>query len=224
VTTIIHVKIIRLAYLLFLSGLVVGLAMASPSLATTTPNGIKSGATEAVKGTINDLLKVLDDETLKQPDQAEERRHEIEKIIKHRVDYEEMARRALGAPWSTLSHRDQHEFVNLFVQLLRDTFVGRIAEHSDEEVVFRGELREHAFAEVKTQMKGRKIDTPVDFRLIHRAHEWRVYDVVIDGVSIVSNYHSQFTSIIRDVSYVGLVKKMKQKAIAVQVFEKSPAP
>jgi len=224
VTTIIHVKIIRLAYLLFLSGLVVGLAMASPSLATTTPNGIESSATEAVKGTINDLLKVLDDETLKQSDQAEERRHEIEKIIKHRVDYEEMARRALGVPWPTLSHRERHEFVDLFVQLLRDTFAGRITERSDEEVVFLGELREDAFAEVKAQMKGRKIDTPIDFRLIHRAHEWRVYDVVIDGASVVSNYRSQFTSIIRDVSYVGLVKKMKRKAIAVKVFEKSPAP
>ena len=180
--------------------------------------------TEAVKGTINDLIQVLDDETLKQPEQAEERRHEIEEIIKHRVDYEEMARRALGAPWSTLSHRDRHEFVDLFVQLLRDTLVGRITEHSDEQVVFLGELREDAFAEVKAQMKGRKIDTPVDFRLIRRVHEWRVYDVVIDGASIVSNYRSQFTSIIRDVSYVGLVKKMKQKAIAVKVFEKSPSP
>ena len=187
-TTIIHVKIIRLAYLLFLSGLVVGLAMASPSLATTTPNGMESSATEAVKGTINDLLKVLDDETLKQPDQAEERRYEIEKTIKHRVDYEEMARRALGPPWPTLSHRERHEFVDLFVQLLRDTFVGRITEHSDEEVVFLGELRKDAFAEVKAQMKGRKIDTPIDFRLIHRAHDWWVYDVVIDGASVVSNY------------------------------------
>ena len=65
---------------------------------------------------------------------------------------------------------------------------------------------------------------PVDFRLIHPAHEWRIYDVVIDGASIVSNYLAQFTSIIRDVSSVGLVKKMKQKAIAVKVFEKSPAP
>lgn len=223
-TAIINVKIMRLAHLLFLSGMVAGLTMASPSLATTTPNGTKSSATEAVKNTINDLIQVLDDETLKQPEQPKERRHEIEKIIKHRVDYEEMARRALGAPWSTLSHRDQHEFVDLFVQLLRDTFVGRVTEHSDEEVVFLGELREDAFAEVKAQMKGRKTDTPVDFRLIHRAHEWRVYDVVIDGASIVSNYRAQFTSIIRDVSYVGLVKKMKQKSIAVKVFEKSPAP
>ena len=198
--------------------------MASPSLATPTPNGIKSSATEAVRGTINDLIQVLNDETLQQPEQAEERRHEIEEIIKHRVDYGEMAKRALGASWYTLSHRDQHEFVSLFVQLLRDTFVGRITEHSDEQVVFLGELREGAFAEVKAQMKGRKIDTPVDFRLIHRAHEWRVYDVVIDGASIVSNYRSQFTSIIRDVSYVGLVNKMKKRTIAVTVFEKSSVP
>jgi phospholipid transport system substrate-binding protein len=217
-------KSLRLAHLLFLSGMVAGLIMASPSLATTTPNGTKSSATEAVKGTINDLIQVLDDETLKQPEQAEERRHEIEEIIKHRVDYDEMARRALGASWSTLSHRDQHEFVDLFVQLLRDMFAGRITERSDEQVVFLGELREGAFAEVKTQMKGRKIDTPIDFRLIHRTHEWRVYDVVIDGASIVSNYRSQFTSIVRDVSYAGLVKKMKQKAIAVKAFEKFPAP
>ena len=141
-TTIINMKIIRLAHLLFLSGMMAGLTMASPSLATTTPNGTTSSATEAVKGTINDLIQVLDDETLKQPEQAKERRHEIEEVIKHRVDYKEMARRALGAPWSTLSHRDQHEFVDLFVQLLRDTFAGRITEHSDEQVVIpRGTSR-----------------------------------------------------------------------------------
>jgi phospholipid transport system substrate-binding protein len=204
--------------------MVAGLTIASPSLATAIPNGAESSATEAVKSTINDLMRVLDDDTLKQPEQAEERRHKIEEVIKHRVDYEEMAKRALGAPWPTLSKRERHEFVDLFVQLLRDTFAGRISERSDEQVVFLGELREDAFAEVKAQMTGRKIDTPVDFRLILHAHEWRVYDVVIDGASIVSNYRSQFTSIIRDLSYVGLVKKMKQKAVAVKVFEKSPAP
>jgi phospholipid transport system substrate-binding protein len=217
-------KLKMLAHLLFLSGMVAGLTMASPSLATTSPNGIESSATETVKGTINDLIQVLDDETLKLPEQAEKRRHEIEEIIKHRVDYEEMARRALGAPWPTLSPRERREFVNLFVQLLRDTFAGRITERSDEQVVFLGELQEDVFAEVKAEMKGRKINTPIDFRLVHRAHEWWVYDIVIDGASIVSNYHSQFTSIIRDVSYVGLVKMMKQKTVAVKVFDRSPAP
>ena len=170
-TTTFNMKLVRITHLLLLLGMVAGLTMASPSLATPTLNGTTSSATEAVKGTINDLIQVLDDETLKQPEQAEERRHEIEDIITHRVDYEEMARRALGAPWPTLSHRDQHEFVDFFAQPLRDTFAGRITEHSDKQVVFLGELREDAFAEVKTQMKGRKIDTPVNFWLIHRAHD-----------------------------------------------------
>ncbi len=223
-TAIINMKIISPAYALCLLGIVAGLAIASPSPAIATPNGAESSATDAVKDTINDLIEVLKDETLKQPKQAEGRRLKIEDIIKHRVDYEEMARRALGAPWSTLSRQGQHEFVDLFVQLLRDTFVGRITDHSDEQVVFLGELRKEAFAEVKTQLKGGKIDTPVDFRLIRRAHEWRVYDVVIDGASIVSNYRSQFTSIIRERSYVGLVKKMKQKAIAIKAFEQSSLP
>jgi phospholipid transport system substrate-binding protein len=207
-----------------LGWLVVGLAMAFPLSTVAAPSEHGLDATDAVKGTIADLIHVLDDETLKQPEQAEERRHEIEEIIKHRVDYEEMAKRALGAPWSTLSHSEQREFVDLFVQLLRDTFAGRITEHNDEQVVYLGEHREEAFAEVKTQLKGHKIDTPIDFRLIHRTGDWRVYDVVIDGASIVSNYRSQFTNIIRDVSYGELVKKMRQKAVAVKVFEKTPAP
>ena len=110
-TTLINMTIKRLAHLLLLSGMVSGLTVGSPSLAATSSDRIESSATDSVKGTINDLIQVLDDETLKQPEQAEERRHEIEEIIKHRVDYEEMARRALGARWSTLSHRDQREFV-----------------------------------------------------------------------------------------------------------------
>jgi phospholipid transport system substrate-binding protein len=229
VITINNLKILQFVGPLFFSGLLfsgtaAGLLMASPAPAVSISNSIESSATEAVRGTIDNLIRILDDEALKKPERAEERRHEIERIIKYRVDYEEMARRALGASWPTLSYRDQHEFVGLFVQLLRDTFAGRITDRSDEQVVFLGELREDAFAEVKAQMKGRKIDTPVDFRLIHRAHEWLVYDVVIDGASIVSNYRSQFSSIIRDASYAGLVKKMRQKAVDVKVFEKSPMP
>jgi phospholipid transport system substrate-binding protein len=204
--------------------LIVFLIAAGPSPVGAEQQATEQRATEAVKSTITDLIHVLDDDTLKQPEQAEERRHEIEEIIRQRVDYGEMAKRALGAPWSTLSERDQQEFVSLFVQLLRDTFAGRITEHHDEEVAYLGEHRENVFAEVHTQLKGRKIDTMIDFRLIKYGTDWRVYDVVIDGASIVSNYRSQFTSIIRQVSYVGLVNKMKQKAVAVKVFEKTSEP
>ena len=187
-------------------------------------NPAESTATEAIKGTITELIQVLDNPQLKQPDRSEQRRHEIEHIIMRRVSYEEMAQRALGAPWSELSGRERQEFVELFVQLLRDAFAGRINKHTDEQVIYYGEEREDRSAEVKTQLKGEKVDTRVDFRLLRVSEDWRVYDVVIDGASIVSNYRSQFTSIIRDVSYVGLVKKMRQKAIAVKIFEKTLAP
>lgn len=185
---------------------------------------IEQSATEAVKSTINNIIQVLDDETLHQPEKAEKRRREIEDIIRQRVDYEEMAKRALGAPWSTLSGQERQEFVSLFIQLLRDTFAGRITEHHDEQVVYLGEYREDMYAEVQTQLHGRKIDTPIDFRLIHRQAQWRVYDIVIDGASIVSNYRSQFISIIREVSYIGLVSKMRQKAVALKAFESTQAP
>ncbi|MCS6293263.1 MAG: ABC transporter substrate-binding protein [Nitrospira sp.] len=176
-------------------------------------------ATDAVKHTITELLRILDEPTLKQPDRSDERRQAIERIIMQRVSYEEMAKRALGTPWAELPETDRREFVELFVQLLRDNFAGRISEHSAAAVSYLSEQQEAHFAEVKTHLKNPKVDTQVDFRLFLQSGEWLVYDVVVDGASIVSNYRAQFTSIIRDVSYVGLVKKMKQNAVSVKFFE-----
>lgn len=184
----------------------------------------QSPATEAVKGTVTELMQILDNEQLKQPDRAEQRRHEVERVVMRRVSYEEMAKRALGTAWSDITEQERQEFVGLFVQLLRDSFAGRINQHTDEQVIYLGEQRENRFAEVRTQLKGQKVDTHVDFRLMHVANDWLVYDVVIDGASIVSNYRAQFTSIIRDVAYVGLVKKMRQNTVAVKFFEKSTTP
>lgn len=180
-----------------------------------------STATEAVKSTVAELIQVLDDPYLKEHERAEQRRHEIERIVRQRVSYEEMAKRALGTLWSEINEHDRQEFVGLFVQLLRDTFAGRINDHTDEQIVYLGEQRKDHFAEVSTQLKGQKVDTRIDFRLMHASGDWLVYDVVLDGASIVSNYRAQFTTIIRDVTYVGLVKKMKQNAVAVKFFEKT---
>jgi phospholipid transport system substrate-binding protein len=183
----------------------------------TTP--VTHSATNAVKSTITQLLRTLDDPALKQPDRSDERRQAIERIIMQRVSYEEMAKRSLGTPWAELPETDRREFVKLFVQLLRDNFAGRISEHSAAAVSYLSEQQEAHFAEVKTHLKNPKVDTQVDFRLFLHSGEWLVYDVVVDGASIVSNYRAQFTSIIRDVSYVGLVKKMKQNAVSVKFFE-----
>ena len=187
--------------------------------ADSTISPVTPSATDAVKHTITELLRILDDPALKQPDRSDARRQAIEHIIMQRVSYEEMAKRSLGTPWTELPEADRREFVELFVQLLRDNFAGRISEHSAAAVSYLGEQQEAQFAEVRTHLKNPKVDTRVDFRLFLQSGEWLVYDAVVDGASLVSNYRAQFTSIIRDVSYVGLVKKMKQNTVAVKLFE-----
>jgi phospholipid transport system substrate-binding protein len=123
-----------------------------------------------------------------------------------------------------LTDSERQEFVGLFVQLLRDTFAGRIDEYTGEKVLYLSEAREERYAEVKTKLTGRKTDTLLDFRLANRLGDWLVYDVVIDGASIVGNYHAQFTSIIRDLSYAGLVNRMKERTLVVKAFETTTAP
>jgi phospholipid transport system substrate-binding protein len=175
--------------------------------------------TEAVKSTIADVIHILDNAELNQPGRAAERRQMIEQVVRDRVSYEEMAKRALGVPWMELTSSERQEFVGLFVQLLRDTFAGRIDAYTGEQVFYLSEQREARFAEVKTRLAGQKMDTLLDFRLANRRGNWLVYDVVIDGASITGNYHAQFTSIIRDLSYAGLVKRMKEKTLVVKAFE-----
>ena len=196
--------------LLLLGG--AGLASAEP-----TP-------TESVKGTIADVVRILDNAELKEPGRAAERRRQVEHVVRDRVSYKEMAKRALGQPWPELTNIQRKEFVALFVQLLRDTFAGRIDEYTGEQVLYLSEQQEEQFAEVKTKLTGDKTDTLLDFRLANRFGNWLVYDVVIDGASIVGNYHAQFTSIIRDLTYPGLVKRMKEKTLVVKAFETTMAP
>jgi phospholipid transport system substrate-binding protein len=180
--------------------------------------------TEAVKSTITEVVHILDNAELNQPGRAAERRQRIEQVVRDRVSYEEMAKRALGVPWVELTDNERQEFVGLFVQLLRDTFAGRIDDYTGEQVFYLSEQLEGRFAEVKTKLAGEKADTLLDFRLANRLGNWLVCDVVIDGASITGNYHAQFTSIIRDLSYAGLVKRMKEKTLVVKAFETTTAP
>ena len=184
----------------------------------------KQTATESVKSTIDEVIHILNSEELKQPGRSVERRQKIEQVIRHRVSYEDMAKRALGWPWIELTNSERQEFVALFVQLLRDTFACRIDNYADEQVLYLSEQREENFAEVKAKLSGPKVDTLLDFRLADKVEHWYVYDVIIDGAGIVGNYHAQFASIIRDHSYGGLVNKMKEKTLVVKAFETTTAP
>jgi phospholipid transport system substrate-binding protein len=197
---------------------------AHPSLERHPTNGVISGTheyspTDAVQSTIIDVLSILGNEALKQPARSEERRRHLEEIIRHRVSYEQMARRALGVSWKQLNDTEREEFVRLFVQLLRDRFANKVDQYYA--IVYLFEQREGSFAEVRTKLIGPKGDTCVEFRLANTFGDWLMYDLVIEGASIVRNYHAQFVRIIRDGSYAALVDKMKQRDLVVKAFEKT---
>jgi phospholipid transport system substrate-binding protein len=177
--------------------------------------------TESVKNTITDVLSILGNEALREPGRSEERRQQIEQVIRQRVNVLQMAQRSLGSPWTRLNDAERLEFVSLFIELIRDTVANKIDQYYDEQVFYLVEQREGSFAQVRTNLTGPKVDTSVDFRLENQSGEWLVYDVVIDGASIVRNYRTQFSRIIRDSAYAGLTEKMKQRAHTVKWFEKT---
>ena len=179
----------------------------------------EQGPTEAVKGTVSELLSILKE--LKDPTRSEARRWEIEQVIRHHVHYEDMAKRSLGASWGQLSDVARREYVGLFVQRLRDALANRMVVYSGERISYLSEQRERTFAQVKTRLVGNKVDTFIDFRLVSQDGRWLVYDAVMDGGSLVASYHAQFASIIRDASCAQLMERIKEKTLVVKLFEKS---
>jgi phospholipid transport system substrate-binding protein len=206
-------------------GMIWGLLVSLVVLVIGTPvASVAQTATESVKSTIDEVIYILNSEELNQPGRSVERRQRIEHVIRQGVSYEDMAKRALGWPWLELTETERQEFVALFVQLLRDTFACRIDHYADEQVLYVSEQREENFAEVQAKLSGPKTETVLNFRLADVLGHWYVYDVVIDGAGIVSNYHAQFASIIRTHSYTGLVSRMKEKTLVVKAFETTTAP
>ncbi|WP_447599481.1 MlaC/ttg2D family ABC transporter substrate-binding protein [Nitrospira sp. Nam80] len=193
-----HVVRLVLAYLLL-----VGLMPADVFAAT---------ATDAVRATIDEVLRILGDKDLKQPSRAQERRKLLEKTVGARFDYQEMSRRSLGAPWNQLADKDKHEFVDLFRTLLTNTYADRVESYSGEGVQYLNERMEKDYAEVRTKILSGKTEIPMDYRLMNKNSDWRVYDVVVDGVSLVNNYRGQFSKILRTSSYPELVDQLRKKS------------
>jgi phospholipid transport system substrate-binding protein len=172
----------------------------------TVQPAVAGEATEAMRNTIDETLKIVKDKDLKQPAKAEERRRRLEQVVGDRFDYQEMSRRALGAPWNTLSDNDKEEFVALFRTLL-------IESYSGEGVQYLNERTEKDYAEVRTKVLTGKIEIPLDYRLLKKGDDWRVYDVVVDGVSLVNNYRGQFSKILRSSTFVDLLDQLRKKSI-----------
>ena len=190
-----------------------GLMLAALGLAAVIPDTARAGAaTEAMKGTIEEVLRILADKDLKQPAKANERRQLLEKVVGERFDYQEMSRRSLGAPWGNMSDKEKQEFVSLFQTLLVNTYADKVESYSGDGVQYVNERTEKEYAEVRTKVLTGKTEIPLDYRLLNKGSAWRVYDVVVDGVSLVNNYRGQFSKILRNGSYAELIDQLRKKS------------
>lgn len=171
-----------------------------------------ASATDSVKRTIDQVLHILQDKEMKKPDRTEERRRLIEKTIGDRFGWEEMAKRTLGTQWAKMNEKQRQEFVDLFRTLLTNTYIGRIETYSGEQIQYVNERLQDGFAEVRTKVSSGKTEFPMDYRLLNKAGEWHVYDIVLDGVSLVANYRGQFSKILHSSGYDDLVEKLRTKS------------
>jgi phospholipid transport system substrate-binding protein len=174
------------------------------------------GAAAAWAGPPTDIAKQVIEralDALKDPSsQGEARRQKVKHIVDPYFDYQEMAKRSLGPAWGKLSAGQRQEFVALFSQLLEASYSDKIEKYAQRvKINYTGEILEGDYAEVRTVVIKANDRIPLNYRLMNEGGTWKVYDVVIEGVSLVSNYRSQFSRIIHESGYAELVKRLKTK-------------
>ncbi|HJV65313.1 MAG TPA: ABC transporter substrate-binding protein [Geomonas sp.] len=169
--------------------------------------------TEQVKLVVDQVVKIVSDPEMKKPAKEPQRRQQLKQAIGQIFDYAEMAQRSLATHWKERTPAQKKEFIALFETLLENSYAGKIESYHNEKIVYLNENVEGQYAEVKSKVIAPKGDEySLDYRLMNKGGKWKVYDVVIEGVSLVSNYRGQFNRIINSQGYPELVKKLKTKS------------
>jgi phospholipid transport system substrate-binding protein len=188
---------------LALAGLL-ALSFASPAWA--------GNPTDQLKGAIDRVVKTLEEPAYKGEGKGMERRRAVRKIADDIFDFTEISRRALARHWQTLSEKQREEFVGLFADLLERSYISKIELYGGEKIIYGNERVDGDLATVATRIITKNgTEVPVEYRMHKKGDRWLVYDVNIEGVSLVSNYRTQFNKIIQTASYNDLVQKLKTK-------------
>lgn len=182
--------------------------------------------TAQVRATTDKILALMADPALNNEARNSERRQLIRKELDQRVDWATVARSSLGHHWAKRTRAEQTEFVSLFSRLLEETFIDKFETHHAEldKVEYLGEKIIDEYASVKAQVATKdQIVHPVEYRLQKSDKDWRIYDVLLEGVSLVKNYRDQFDEILAKSSYEKLVADLRAKIPqAVAVAASSP--
>ncbi|HSF29936.1 MAG TPA: ABC transporter substrate-binding protein [Candidatus Tectomicrobia bacterium] len=170
--------------------------------------------TDLIRQTTDQVLKILEDPNLQGPAKQAERQDRLRKVSDQAFDWQEMARRALAVHWRERTPQQRQEFVELFRDLVERTYMNRLetATQEKQDIQYVGEQVDGSRALVKTNvLTKRNQQVPIEYRLHKSNGRWLVYDVLIEGISLINNYRSQFNRIISSSSYNELVQKMKAR-------------
>ena len=193
-----RVTLVSLLFLLFY------LLLPSPSRADSP--------TEQVRATVDKVLTIVRNPNLKSDTQHEDLRAQLAQVIYPRFDFTEMAKRSLGPHWGRRTSDEKQEFVKTFTGLLAKSYVDKIESYGGDKVLYGREVEDMNYAEVNTKIFSKKGEVfSINYKLHSVNNEWRVYDLVIENISLVNNYRSQFHRVIVQSSFEDLVRIMKEK-------------
>ncbi len=169
-------------------------------------------ALDTVQRQANRVIDVLKDPALKGESAKKVKKEKIRAIADEMFDFTELSKRTLAQNWNRFDPGQQKEFVKLFKSLLSDTYSDKILAYTNEKIVFNKEIPvSDKTAEVRSVVLGKTAETPINYRVILRTDGWKVYDVVIEGVSLVNNYRSQFREMLLNKSPESLLETLRKK-------------
>lgn len=167
---------------------------------------------EAVKGHVDKVLDVLRDPSLKAESAKKAKKDKIRDISEKMFDFSELSKRTLGQSWSKFNPAQQKEFVDLYTSLLEDAYADKVMAYTDEKIDFSKEVAlTEKTIEVRSAVLRKSGEVPIYYRVIMKDGSWRVYDVVIEGVSLISNYRSQFREILSNKPPESLLETLRKK-------------
>lgn len=168
--------------------------------------------TEQLRTQIDRVVRVLENPELKEESKVKARRAAVRKIANDIFDFSETAKRSLARHWPPRTPAEREEFIALFADLLERSYISKIEVYGGEKIGYLGETIEGDLATVRTKIVTKQqTEIPIDYRMLRRGEKWLVYDIIIEGVSLIAIYRTQFNKIITTSSYQELVKKMKTK-------------
>lgn len=187
------------------------LAFAAPVLHPGISCAAATDPVVFVKDAVDEIISILQDEKLAVPSRKAERKNRMVTIVEKKFDFREMSMRALARHWRERSPAEQDRFVFLFKTLLENTYLAKIETYSGEKVVFKKAAVQGNKAIVYSDLIRKNVETPVNYKLKNSDDRWAVYDVEVEGVSLVNNYRTQFASILSKENFAGLIAKLEEK-------------